>query len=617
MNTVHAVSDYRNPFNSAAIKAVLAGILLFTLAYAEASPSSGTRLPGDDNVLSANNAPFPGNNSLAGVGNDDFLPVEQAYRLTMEAEGDQLQLYWRIADGYFLYRHGFKVLLGEEDITHQATMPKGIVKQDELFGEVQVYYQQVTLKLPSPTAAPYRLTVQSQGCADAGLCYPPHQEYFKIDPATGQISTAPPLSTQADTSQHPTHDAKTPPLNSNMTLPLAVLFAFLGGLILNLMPCVLPVLSLKALGMASSKDSHIAHGWWYTIGIMTSFAAIAAVLIGLKWAGTAVGWGFQLQSAWFVAGLTYLFFVMALLLIGAANFSGSWMGLGQALTNGGGYRGSFFTGALAVLVASPCTAPFMGTAMGFALAQNAVVALLIFLCLGLGMASPFLLISYLPQAGHWLPAPGQWMERFRQFLAFPLLATAVWLLWIIGRQAGADAVTLVLGGCLLLALALWLNGASLPVKAARLGLLFVAGTMLADPRLGADPERQASSATGNQYSADKVEQLQAEGKAVFVNFTADWCITCLANENWVLSRNEIKQAFDQFEVIYLKADWTNRDPNIAATLEQFGRSGIPLYLFYPAHGEQEAIVLPQILSIELVLKTLKKHSAETTQTANL
>lgn len=604
----------------------IAPLLVFALLLAVLAGNPACAEPAVPGLNPAPGVLFPSNDSPPLASSEtstdqrEFLPVDKAYRLEPTTTADTLRLSWEIADGYYLYRHGFRVTLNDQEVTAIASIPDGIIKQDDLFGEVQVYYRQVAIELPLPDDDSYRLEVQSQGCADAGLCYPPHNQYFEFA-ASGQPvkSTAPPPIATSGRNAVPAEHRQTP--QAAITLPLAAALAFLGGLILNLMPCVLPVLSLKAIGLISSTaspDERIAHGWWYTLGIVISFGAVATVLIGLKWAGANVGWGFQLQSPWFVAALTYLFFVLALLMIGAADFSGSWMGFGQSLASGEGYRGSFFTGALATLVASPCTAPFMGTAMGFALTQNASTALLIFLCLGLGMASPFLLISYLPGTGRWLPKPGPWMERFRQFLAFPLLATAIWLLWVIGRQTGADAVTLVLGGCLLLALALWFNGRTAQVQLARGALLTIALLMLTHPHLHR-PATDAQAATREQdrYSQKRVEQLQAGGRAVFVNFTADWCITCLANENWVLSRSEIKMAFEQLDVTYLKADWTNRDPGIAADLERFGRSGIPLYVFYPADKHQDAIILPQILSVDLVLQVLREHSPEQTMTANL
>lgn len=536
-------------------------------------------------------------------GGDEFLPVEQAYRLQIERSDAGLRLHWHIADGYFLYRHGFKASVNGEDVTADAVIPAGLVKQDELFGEVEIYHQQLPIELALDPAAPFVLDVQSQGCSEEGLCYPPYKQRFQVEWPSGEWREI-----DASVTSTPTPSIADPAPEASITLPLAALFAFLGGLILNLMPCVLPVLSLKALGMASSHDSagqRIAHGWWYTAGVVLSFLAIAAVLIGLKSAGSAIGWGFQLQSSWFVAGLVYLFFVMALLLAGAADFSGQWMGFGQSLASGGGYRGSFFTGGLAVLVASPCTAPFMGTAMGFALTQGTATALLVFSCLGLGMAAPFLLLSYLPQLNRLLPKPGAWMERFREFLAFPLLATAIWLLWVIGRQSGADGVALVLIGCLLIALALWFNGGAWAVKASRAALFGAALALLASPSL--QPQGNVEStlaAADNRFSEARVAELQAQGTPVFVNFTADWCITCLANESLVLSKDEIKTAFVERDVAYLKADWTNYDPVISATLESWGRSGIPLYLYYPAEAGAEVIVLPQILSIDIVLTAL-------------
>jgi thiol:disulfide interchange protein len=554
-------------------------------------------------------------NGLPGQSGAAFLPVEQAYQLSVTTTEQGLSLQWRIADGYFLYRHGFKAAIDGHDLSTSAILPEGIAKTDELFGAVQIYYQQLAIQLPVTGDAAFTLDVQSQGCSEEGLCYPPYKQRFEIDWPNGEIRE---IHATTETATIAT-TANLPGAGGNtMTLPLAALFAFLGGLILNLMPCVLPVLSLKAIGLASSHDKpaqRIAHGWWYTLGIVASFCAIASVLIALKSAGSAVGWGFQLQSSWFVAALVYLFLLMALLLAGAADFSGQWMGFGQSLASGGGYRGSFFTGTLAVLVASPCTAPFMGTAMGFALAQGTAVALLVFICLGLGMAAPFLLLSYLPRLGRWLPKPGAWMERFREFLAFPLLATAIWLLWVIARQTGADGVALVLCGCLLIAVALWFNGGSPTVKVARLLLFTAALALLASP--GLRPTSIASDSEVGAFSEARVEQLRAEGKPVFVNFTADWCLTCIANEHLVLSKDEVIQAFKQSDVAYLKADWTNYDPAISASLENWGRSGIPLYLFYPADSREQATVLPQILSVELLLETLGQAGNELAATQNL
>ncbi len=553
-------------------------------------------------ALIAQTSPLPDPAALpwGAQARQDFLPVEQAYQLNVLTSAAGLALQWRIADGYYLYHHGFKVRIDGRDVSADLIIPRGISKHDELFGEVEVYYAAVTLELPLTSPAPLTLDVQSQGCADAGLCYPPHEQRFTVDPSSGAVAQAAP----AAASQQPAAAAEA---SIGLGLPLAALFAFLGGLTLNLMPCVLPVLSIKVLGLTNAQHTRrqrIGHGWWYTAGVMFSFAAIATLLLALKAGGAAVGWGFQLQSPWFVGALVYLFFLMALLLVGAADFSGSWMGFGQSLASGGGYHGSFFTGALAVLVASPCTAPLMGSAMGFALTQPPAAAVLVFLCLGAGMATPFLVLSHLPRLGRWLPAPGPWMVRFREFLAFPLLATSIWLLWIIGQQAGASAVALVLAGCLIIALALWLNGAGRAVRAARIGLLIAACALLANAQL---KPAAAEIDAGRSYTPARLAQLRDAGQAVFVNFTADWCITCMANERWVLAKDEVRQAFADHNVVYLTADWTRKDAAIAATLEQFGRAGIPLYLFYPAGG-RTPIVLPQILSVDLVLGTLRQST---------
>lgn len=548
-------------------------------------------------VLSFAQGSFTTDPFASNSGEEDFLPVEQAYQLTVSDEQDQLKLTWNIAPGYYLYQHGFKAHVDGNNLLAEAQIPAGIAKIDEYFGEVEVYYHNATLALPSPDSDNFVLAVQSQGCADAGLCYPPYKQYFAISADGVQELNGPPDNILAPSAE--------PAQQASMTLLLAVVFAFFGGMILNLMPCVLPVLSLKVIGLSSSHEDRkrrIAHGWSYTLGVVGSFCLVAAVLISLKAAGTAVGWGFQLQNPWFVGFLIYLFFTLALLLIGAADFSGQWMGFGQSLANGGGLRGSFFTGVLAVLVASPCTAPFMGTAMGFATTQPAAIALAVFAALGLGMAFPFLLLSYLPGLSRWLPKPGAWMERFKEFLAFPLLATAIWLLWVIGGQTGPDGIAIVLGGCLLITIALWLRAAGPFARFARLGLAVCAIALLGVSQLNGGAQ---SADHEGSWSEERVQALRSEGRPVFVNFTADWCVTCLANERLALSTDEVKNAFEANNVAYLKADWTSYDPEISDALERFGRSGIPLYLFYPAGSDGEPEILPQILTRDILLETLR------------
>jgi thiol:disulfide interchange protein DsbD len=386
---------------------------------------------------------------------------------------------------------------------------------------------------------------------------------------------------------------------------LILLFALLGGLILNLMPCVFPVLSLKALSVMESRGADArAQALAYTAGVVASFIVVAGALLMLRAGGQALGWGFQLQSPVFIAALAYLFFTMGLALAGAAELGTRWMGVGQSLTQSRGLAGSFFTGVLATVVASPCTAPFMGSALGYALTQPAVISLLVFAVLGLGLALPFLLIGFFPRLAGWLPRPGAWMETFKQLMAFPLFLTVVWLLWILMRQSGADAAALALIGMVLLALALWLQRhASLTARAFRWAALAAALALLAQPALRADSAETASVTTAETYSDARLAALLAQQQTVFVNFTADWCLTCKANERAVLRRGAMRDLFRQENVTMLTGDWTRADPAITAALARFGRSGVPLYLVYLKGGKPQ--VLPQILTFEILNAALK------------
>lgn len=392
-------------------------------------------------------------------------------------------------------------------------------------------------------------------------------------------------------------------------LPLVLLLALLGGLILNLMPCVFPVLSLKALSAMQGREQqalHRAHALAYTGGVLASFGLVAGVLIGLRAGGRALGWGFQLQSPLFVGLLVYVMFALGLSLSGVVQFGGRWMGLGQSLAGRRGLAGSFFTGVLAVVVASPCTAPFMGTALGFALTQPAMVSIAVFLALGLGLALPFLLLGFIPRLAACLPRPGAWMETLRQLLAFPLYLTAVWLLWVLGGLTDRHGMALALAGVVLLGLGLWLLGplrrggvAKLLGWAAALGAV----ALLFHPVLDAQPPSSQQQAAGwEPYSDARFEALRAQGRTVFVDFTADWCITCKLNERVAMRSERVQQAFARHEVALLLADWTRSDPAITASLQRYGRSGVPLYLVSVRGGEPR--VLPQVLTPELLADAL-------------
>jgi thiol:disulfide interchange protein DsbD len=399
-----------------------------------------------------------------------------------------------------------------------------------------------------------------------------------------------------------------PPDSVGTTLALALLLALLGGLLLNLMPCVLPVLSIKVIGLVQhAGPASGRHGLAFAAGVLLTFATLAALLIGLRAGGAALGWGFQLQEPLVVIALMYLMLAVALNLSGVYALGGRMTGVGQGMTEHGGLRGSFATGVLAVVVASPCTAPFMGTALGFALTRPAYESLLVFLFLGAGFALPLLLLSLAPHWTRRLPRPGPWMERLRNALAFPMYGAAAWLLWVLSQQADASVLAAALAGGLLLAFALWWYGQPLRNRQARLAvsaIALLAGLGLAtaasiDPRAAAP----GSAPGADAWSAARVAALQAEGRAVLVNFTAAWCITCKVNEQVALDTAAVRAALESNDVAYLKGDWTRRDAAITAELERHGRSGVPLYLLYPATGG-EPRVLPQLLTEGLLLQAL-------------
>ncbi len=380
-----------------------------------------------------------------------------------------------------------------------------------------------------------------------------------------------------------------------------LLLAIAGGSLLNLMPCVFPVLSIKALSLAKSGgDNLTAHGWTYTAGAVATFVAIAALMLIARSGGEAIGWGFQLQSPWLITLLAYLFFAMGLSLSGLASFGSRLMGAGQNLTQGHGLRSSFFTGALATVVASPCTAPFMATALGYALTQPPATALLVFAALGFGMALPFLLLCQSPKLAQKMPQPGAWMDTIKQFLAFPLYLSAIWLLWVLGRQVGSDAMALAIIGLLLIAFALWIT--HLPEQSThgrRLRFITAVVSIIAALSLSTklEPADQSSSSIWQAYTRTQLELLQDQQRPVFINLTADWCLTCLANEKVTLDTEELETLFAKHNVAALKGDWTNYNAEITELLEEYQRSGVPLYLYFPA-GSTRATVLPQLLRLE-------------------
>ncbi|MBV8506464.1 MAG: thioredoxin family protein [Alphaproteobacteria bacterium] len=399
----------------------------------------------------------------------------------------------------------------------------------------------------------------------------------------------------------------------------ALLLAFLGGAVLNAMPCVFPILSLKLLSVAQQAHGHRSqrayHGLAYTAGVLASFAALGIALLALRAGGQAVGWGFQLQSPVFVAVLAYLLFAMGLSLSGVAGFGGALGGVGGRLALRSGLAGTFFTGVLATIVATPCTAPFMGAALGFALIAPAAGAIGIFLALGFGLAAPYLAASLTYRWQRLLPKPGRWMELVKQLLAFPLYGTVAWLLWVLIQEVGPGNALGALFGLVLVAFAMWVYGQtrfSAPLgRWLGTGLAAAGGAaaiFFAASLTGAVPAKSAAFRDGLQYepfTPQRLAALETAGKPVFVNLTASWCVTCLINERVALDSGAVRQAFAERGIVPLKGDWTSQNPEITQFLQQFGRSGVPLYLLYSGRGG-EPVMLPQILTAASVLDAIGK-----------
>ena len=556
-------------------------------------------------------------NSLAAAlqAQSEFLPVREAYRLDGAiTPGGDLRLYWQITEGYYLYQHAFKVRATGTGSAEEldVTFPPALAKTDEFFGDVSVYYGEADLLVTLPDSTDtLTLAVTYQGCADAGLCYPPETDYLLVDAATGSVSpTVPGETPSAGQSVSISATSSGPPQQSapaSMSLIIAMGLAFLGGLILNAMPCVFPILSLKVLSFATGDPAeHRRHGVAYLVGVVSSFVLIASILISLQTAGRWVGWGFQLQSTGFVIGLAYLFTLMGLSLSGLVLLGSRWMNLGAGLAAAPGTRGSFFTGVLAVVVASPCTAPFMGSALGYALTQPPLAALTVFAALGTGMAAPMVAISMSKTARGWLPKPGAWMETLKQVMAFPLYLTAVWLLWVAGKQSGVDTMAAAAAGLVLLALGLTLlRGQTL---AKFVGVVAIACALLLTGVRGEVPTGADSTTRSGtvSWSRETLNSLRASGRPVFVDVTADWCITCLANEQAVLFTDDMTQAFADAGVTYMVADWTNYDPAIGEFVQEHGRNGIPLYVMYPGDLQSEPVMLPQLLTRTIVIEALDR-----------
>ncbi len=393
----------------------------------------------------------------------------------------------------------------------------------------------------------------------------------------------------------------------------ALLYAFLGGMILNLMPCVFPVLSIKVLGFVQQsgedKGKVLKHGLSFAVGVLASFWVLAGTLIALRSAGESLGWGFQLQQPEFVVVMLVVMFLFGLSMAGVFEMGTSAISL-QGKVKGNGLGGSFFSGVIATAVATPCTGPFMGQALGYALTLSAFQSLTIFTFLAIGMATPYLVLSANPSLVNKLPRPGAWMETFKQVMAFPMFATCIWLVWLLGGHVGNDGLIFVLGGLLVVSIGAWIYGRwSTPIRkkatqrfASVFALLTVLGGIwMMMPREQAEGEGELP---WQAYSPELLAELSAGGKPVFVDFTADWCLTCKANEVRLFGSDELLGRLENMDVELVRADWTKKDAVITKALAKYGRSSVPLYLLYDGKPGSEPKILPQVLSPDSFLSAL-------------
>ena len=401
---------------------------------------------------------------------------------------------------------------------------------------------------------------------------------------------------------------------TSVTVLGAIGLAFVGGIILNLMPCVFPVLFLKGLALVQTsgeeRSKMRSHGLVYTLGILVSFWAIVAVLLVLRSTTNQIGWGFQLQSPTFLAVLALGLFFFSLSLAGQFELGLSLTGAGDSLTRKQGYAGSFFTGVLATVVATPCTAPLMGAAIGFALAQPAWITFAVFTALALGLAAPYLVLTIQPGWTKVLPRPGAWMETLKQLTAVPLFATVIWLTWVYGRlfsgsatpQKGVDRVADLLLGFLLLAIAGWVLAKWPANRKSTIAAVILGALAMAAPLY----QKKDTTLAWEPYSQATLDTARAAGKPVFIDFTAAWCLSCQVNERLVLKSDEVQEQFRSHDVVLIRADWTQYDDAITRELASVGRSGVPTYVLYPAEKGSTADVLPEVLTKPIVLDALKR-----------
>ena len=520
----------------------------------------------------------------------EFLPVDEAYPTEAElTDNGRVIARWVMPEGYYLYKHALKLVGKEGTELGTLVIPPGTPKTDEFFGDVEVYYNFLEISAPviGQSHAEVVVDVHYQGCADAGLCYPPELREFRFAGFGPEVEIGSGQSVLADT---------------GVSIWVAIGSALLAGLILNLMPCVFPILSIKALSLVQSagESDNPRHAVGYLSGVVATFLTLAILLLVLREFGAAIGWGFQLQSPGFVAAMILLFFVMSMNLLGVIEIPG--FGISMTRPN------PFMTGVLAVIVATPCTVPFMAAAIGYAISQGGIDLVLIMGMMGVGMAVPYIAVTATPQIAAWLPRPGRWMVTFKRVMSIPMVLTVVWLMWVLTRQVGVMGLLWSLAAVVLLTIAAFVGRQQVKWLTSVWAIMAVviAGTVYAVSW----PNDVTQMTKSETFEYAKFEGLVAEQRPLFLNVTADWCLTCLANERTTLSRDVVKQAFDYHGITYIKVDWTNRDAQVTELLEQFGRYGVPMYVLYPSIGQP--VVLPQVLTPDLVRDYLNKYEGQST-----
>ena len=511
-----------------------------------------------------------------------------------------------------------------EEATLLLKLKNQILNIEERPNQLQKWRNLVPIRAPPETlvsSAGTSFTIESKSISNQSQFFPFDEN--TMDFSTKQISKNGSLSFEVfedftgtlkgvvstDNSFFEIEKAGTASVDSDVGISLltAILFAFIGGLILNLMPCVLPVIALKALSLVkSSADSNSSvslNASAYVFGVIATFMAIAITLVSLKNAGELIGWGYQLQSPFVVTLLSILIFAIGIVLVTDINL-GTGLGKLEGYIDGSGPINSFLTGALSVIVASPCTAPFMGAALGFALIQPDLYSYLIFLSLAVGFALPYFLIALFPSLISLLPKPGKWMETLKQLFGFMMFGAAIWLLWVLANQVDANSLLLVLIGWFLAAFIIWLSIIRFKYNLI-IVLLVVFGWSYQLSNWEFKSQDVAEDKNAISWSIEKESELQKNGESYFINFTAAWCITCKVNEG-VAFTDKVFKEFEKNNVAYLKADWTNRNPQIAAQIEKYNRSGIPLYIFWNERLD-EPLVLNEILTEGYIMEVINEN----------